>query len=63
MDPEELFRKIFGSGGLGGFGNFSQRDYEESMDGFAPASEVHHLHYCSRFVLTISIHFCASDVN
>ncbi|RUS82219.1 hypothetical protein EGW08_010033 [Elysia chlorotica] len=41
MDPEELFRRIFGSGGLGGFGFSNQgQDYEESMHGFAPASEV-----------------------
>ncbi|XP_012936716.1 dnaJ homolog subfamily A member 3, mitochondrial [Aplysia californica] len=39
MDPEELFRKIFGSAGLGGFG-FSNQDFEGSMDGFAPASEL-----------------------
>ena len=41
IDPEELFRKIFGDaglGGMGGFGNF--RDFEESKFGFAPASEV-----------------------
>ena len=42
MDPEELFRRIFGSQGFGGFGGFSnqRQDYEESMHGFAPASEV-----------------------
>lgn len=41
MDPEELFRRIFGSGGFGGFGFPNQgQDYEESMHGFAPASEV-----------------------
>ncbi|GFS15825.1 LOW QUALITY PROTEIN: DnaJ subfamily A member 3, mitochondrial [Elysia marginata] len=41
MDPEELFRRIFGSAGFGGFGFPNQgRDYEESMHGFAPASEV-----------------------
>lgn len=39
MDPEELFRRIFGSAGMGGFG-FSSQDFEESMHGFAPASEV-----------------------
>ncbi|CAL1526828.1 unnamed protein product [Lymnaea stagnalis] len=39
MDPEELFRKIFGSAGFN-FGGFSNQDYEESMSGFAPASEV-----------------------
>lgn len=44
IDPEELFRRIFGDagmggmGGMGGFGNF--RDFEESKFGFAPASEV-----------------------
>ena len=45
IDPEELFRKIFGDAGLGGFGKgmggFSGfTDYEESKYGFAPASEV-----------------------
>ncbi|GFN81532.1 Dnaj subfamily a member 3, mitochondrial [Plakobranchus ocellatus] len=42
MDPEELFRRIFGNaGGFGGFGFSNQgQDYEESMHGFAPASEV-----------------------
>lgn len=39
MDPEELFRKIFGNAGFGGFG-FSNQDYEGSSSGFAPASEV-----------------------
>uniref|UniRef100_A0A0B6ZIV2 CR-type domain-containing protein n=2 Tax=Arion vulgaris TaxID=1028688 RepID=A0A0B6ZIV2_9EUPU len=39
MDPEELFRKIFGSAGMGGFG-FSNQDFEESLHGFAPASEM-----------------------
>ncbi|KAH9488161.1 Protein tumorous imaginal discs, mitochondrial [Bulinus truncatus] len=39
MDPEELFRKIFGNAGFGGFG-FSNQDFEESMSGFAPASEI-----------------------
>ncbi|XP_025088835.1 protein tumorous imaginal discs, mitochondrial-like isoform X2 [Pomacea canaliculata] len=44
IDPEELFRRIFGDagmggmGGMGGFGNF--RDFEESKFGFAPASEM-----------------------
>ncbi|XP_076446224.1 dnaJ homolog l(2)tid, mitochondrial-like isoform X2 [Babylonia areolata] len=38
IDPEELFRKIFGDAGLGGFGNFT--DFEESKFGFAPASEM-----------------------
>lgn len=41
IDPEELFRKIFGDagfGGMSGFGNF--KDFEESKYGFAPASEV-----------------------
>lgn len=41
MDPEELFRKIFGNAGFGGFG-FSNQDFEESMSGFAPATEVCH---------------------
>ncbi|BFZ14617.1 hypothetical protein BsWGS_17656 [Bradybaena similaris] len=39
MDPEELFRRIFGSAGMGGFG-FSSQDFEESMHGFSPASEI-----------------------
>ncbi|KAK6976872.1 protein tumorous imaginal discs mitochondrial-like isoform X1 [Biomphalaria glabrata] len=39
MDPEELFRKIFGNAGFGGFG-FSNQDFEESMSGFAPATEI-----------------------
>ncbi|XP_070197500.1 protein tumorous imaginal discs, mitochondrial-like isoform X2 [Littorina saxatilis] len=38
IDPEELFRKIFGDAGMGGFSNFS--DFEESKYGFAPASEM-----------------------
>ncbi|KAL5012885.1 hypothetical protein ScPMuIL_011436 [Solemya velum] len=40
VDPEELFRKIFGDAGfrMSGFGDFS--DFEESKFGFAPASEV-----------------------
>merc|ERR550534_1685209 len=45
MDPEELFRKIFGSQGFGGFGGggFSShgaQDFESSFDGFSPASEM-----------------------
>ncbi|XP_059157203.1 protein tumorous imaginal discs, mitochondrial-like isoform X2 [Physella acuta] len=40
MDPEELFRKIFGNAGFGGFG-FSNQDYEGSNSGFAPASEMY----------------------
>jgi len=38
VDPEELFRKIFGDAGLGGFRTFT--DFEESKFGFAPASEM-----------------------
>ena len=38
VDPEELFRKIFGEAGFGGFGNFS--NFAESQYGFAAASEV-----------------------
>lgn len=40
IDPEELFRKIFGDAGfkMSGFRDFS--DFEESKYGFAPASEV-----------------------
>ena len=41
IDPEELFRRIFGDAGLGGMGGFSNfSDFEESKFGFAPASEV-----------------------
>lgn len=41
IDPEELFRKIFGEAGLGGMGGFGRfTDFEESKFGFAPASEV-----------------------
>jgi hypothetical protein len=46
IDPEELFRKIFGDAGLGSMGGFSNfADFEESKFGFAPASEVIHLFY------------------
>lgn len=40
MNPEELFRKIFGDAGFNtsGFGGFS--DFAESAFGFAPAAEV-----------------------
>ncbi|ESN98977.1 hypothetical protein HELRODRAFT_185044 [Helobdella robusta] len=40
VDPEELFRKIFGEAGfrMSGFNNFG--DFAESNFGFAPASEV-----------------------
>jgi len=41
MNPEELFRKIFGDAGFstsGGFGGFT--DFAESAFGFAPAAEV-----------------------
>ena len=40
INPEELFRKIFGDAGFGssGFGGFS--DFAESAFGFAPAAEV-----------------------
>ena len=43
MDPEELFRTIFGQagfrmGGQGGFQDFN--DFAESKYGFAPATEV-----------------------
>ena len=40
IDPEELFRKIFGEAGFrtSGFTNFG--DFAESNFGFAPASEV-----------------------
>ena len=40
IDPEELFRKIFGSGGfnMSGFSNFN--DFAESQYGFDATSEV-----------------------
>ena len=40
IDPEELFRNIFGQAGfkMGGFEDFT--DFEESKYGFAPATEV-----------------------
>jgi DnaJ family protein A protein 3 len=39
IDPEELFRKIFGNAGFqGGFSNFG--DFAESNFGFAAATEV-----------------------
>lgn len=40
INPEELFRKIFGDAGfrMSGFTDF--QDFEESKFGFAPASEV-----------------------
>lgn len=38
VDPEELFRKIFGQGGFQG-GNFGE-DYAESRFGFGAAQEV-----------------------
>ena len=39
MNPEELFRKIFGEAGFNtsGFGGFT--DFAESAFGFAPAAE------------------------
>ena len=40
MDPEELFRKIFGNAGFGGFNSHGSNEYESSFDGFAPSSEV-----------------------
>ncbi|XP_064636963.1 protein tumorous imaginal discs, mitochondrial-like [Lineus longissimus] len=41
MDPEELFRQIFGDGfGKGGFQTGNFEDFSESNFGFAPASEV-----------------------
>ena len=42
MDPEELFRKIFGDAGfkMGGFGGQDFSDFAESQFGFAAASEV-----------------------
>ena len=50
IDPEELFRKIFGDAGfnMGGFSNFGgQSDFAESQFGFSPASEV-----CKTYSLT-----------
>ncbi|KAL8605330.1 hypothetical protein ACOMHN_031269 [Nucella lapillus] len=46
IDPEELFRKIFGDAGLGGFANFT--DFEESKFGFAPASEARYGYSCQK---------------
>lgn len=39
VDPEELFRKIFGQAGFGQGGNFTE-DYAESRFGFGAAQEV-----------------------
>lgn len=54
VDPEELFRKIFGDAGFrtGGFGNFE--DYSESNFGFGGAQEV---------VLNLSFKAAARGVN
>nr|UUA79766.1 DnaJ subfamily a member 3-like protein [Octopus vulgaris] len=54
INPEELFRKIFGDAGfkMSGFGNF--QDFEESKFGFAPASE---------FYMNISFEEAARGVN
>jgi DnaJ family protein A protein 3 len=44
VDPEELFRTIFGQAGfkLGGQGGFQDfNDFAESKYGFAPATEVY----------------------
>lgn len=40
MDPEELFRRIFGDIGMNMSGFQNMRDFEESKFGFAPATEV-----------------------
>jgi DnaJ family protein A protein 3 len=42
IDPEELFRKIFGDfkGGMGGGGGFEEADFSESKFGFGGAQEV-----------------------
>lgn len=40
IDPEELFRKIFGEGGF--TGNFQSQDFAESSFGFGAAEEVRH---------------------
>ncbi|XP_064607714.1 protein tumorous imaginal discs, mitochondrial-like isoform X3 [Liolophura sinensis] len=40
IDPEELFRKIFGDRGFNMSGFSEDQDYAESKFGFAPASEI-----------------------
>jgi len=51
VDPEELFRKIFGEAGFKtGFGD--HEDFAESNFGFGAAQEVQHL-----FLLYFLIHF------
>ncbi len=40
IDPEELFRKIFGDAGFNMPGGFGMNDFAESNFGFAAASEV-----------------------
>jgi DnaJ family protein A protein 3 len=44
IDPEELFRKIFGNAGFGGRNPFgdpsSQEDFSESVYGYGAAQEV-----------------------
>ena len=53
IDPEELFRKIFGQGGfrMSGFGQ--EQDFEESQFGFAPASEVQYITAKIKFVINL----------
>lgn len=38
IDPEELFRQMFGNAGFGGFS--SNNDFQENAWGHAPATEV-----------------------
>lgn len=46
IDPEELFRKIFGQQARYGGGGF-QEDFAESAFGFGAAQEVHYNTWCS----------------
>ena len=47
MNPEELFRKIFGDAGFNTSGFGGMPDFAESMFGFAPAAEVSDVFYHS----------------
>ncbi|XP_052792102.1 protein tumorous imaginal discs, mitochondrial-like isoform X1 [Mya arenaria] len=40
IDPEELFRQMFGNAGFGGFRQTRNNDFEENIWGHAPASEI-----------------------
>jgi len=55
MNPEELFRKIFGDAGFNtsGFGGFA--DFAESAFGFSPAAEA------SFLSLSFVIYVCIYD--